>query len=106
MGTLTLVQERDGKKYKYPKDICRANVTCAFISHYKDEKGEKWNILDSFLYDKKHIDNLIKDKVHLFDGEITKIKLNMWYKESAEVLRYFTRMGYKVECYYKEVKRK
>lgn len=83
-------------------DICQANATCAFIYKHKDLHGEVEHILQGFFADKQHINNLIKKKTELFYGKILSIKLNMWYKESADVLKYFTRMGHKVECYYKE----
>jgi hypothetical protein len=83
-------------------DICQANATCAFIYKYKNEEGEVEHILQGFFADKQHINNLIKRKTELFYGKILSVKLNMWYKESADVLKYFTRMGHKVECYYNE----
>ena len=101
MGELTLKQGEN----KFKIHICAANAVCAFFYKHKDEKGGEWCDLQGFLADKKHVDNLIKNKVELFYGDITKVKLNMWYKDSAEILRYFTRMGVKVECYYKERKK-
>ena len=85
-------------------DICQANATCAFIYKHKDLHGEVEHILQGFFADKQHINNLIKKKTELFYGKILSIKLNMWYKESADILKYFTRMGHKVECYYNEPK--
>lgn len=86
----------------YAIDICQANATCAFISHHTDEHGDKWNTLQGFLSDKQHVKNLIKDKCELFYGKILSVKLNMWYKDSKDILTYFVRMGHKVECYYQE----
>lgn len=104
MGNVYLTQEHDGKKNKFVIDICQANATCAFIHKRTDENGEVWNDFVMFFNDRKHINNLIKNKVEVFYGKITKVQLNMWYKESADVLKYFVRMGHKVECYYKQPK--
>lgn len=97
MGELTLKQGEN----KFKIHICASNAVCAFIYKHKDEKGDEWYDLQGFLADKKHVDNLIKNKVELFYGEVTKVKLNLAYDNCKEILRYFTRMGVKVECYYK-----
>lgn len=100
MGKVYLTQAT----HKFVIDICQANAICAFISKDTDENGEVWNTFQGFFADKKHINNLIRDKVELFYGKVTKVSLNMWYKESADVLKYFVRMGHKVECYYEQPK--
>lgn len=83
-------------------DICQANATCAFIHAHKDLHGETEHTLQGFFADKQHINNLIKNKCELFYGKILSVKLNMWYKESKDILTYFVRMGHKVECYYQQ----
>lgn len=83
-------------------DICQANATCAFIYNYKNDEGEVEHILQGFFADKQHVNNLIKENTELFYGKILSVKLNMWYKENADVLKYFTRMGKEVTCYYQE----
>lgn len=100
MGNVVLAQ----KNNTFVIDICQANATCAFISHHTDENGDKWNTLQGFLADKQHVKNLIKNKCELFYGDIEKVTLNMWYKDSKDILQYFVRMGHKVECYYDEPK--
>lgn len=104
MGEVILNQTRDGKTNTFVIDICQANATCAFISHHTDEHGDRWNTLQGFLLDKQHVKNLIKDKCELFYGDIQKVTLNMWYKDSKDILQYFVQMGHKVECYYEEPK--
>ena len=102
MGEVVLNQTHDDKTNTFVIDICQANATCAFISHYTDDKGDRWNTLQGFFADKQHVKNLIKYKCELFSGDIVKVTLNMWYKESKDILTYFVRMGHKVECYYEE----
>lgn len=38
--------------------------------------------------------------------KVTKVKLNLFYKESKTLLKYMVRDGLKVECYYKEPNKK
>lgn len=104
MGEVILAQEHDGKTYKFTVDICAANALCAFISKCKNDNGEAENRLLNFFADKQHVKNLIKDKCELFYGKIEKVTLNMWYKDSKDILQYFVQMGNKVECYYEEPK--
>ena len=99
MGELTLKQGEN----KFKIHICAANAVCAFIYEYKDEKGETMCRLMNFLDSKQHITNLLKKKQELFEGKVTKVKLNLRYDNSKEILRYFTRMGVKVECFYSEM---
>lgn len=106
MGEVILAQEHDGKTYKFTVDICAANALCAFISKCKNDNGEAENRLLNFFADKVHVNDLIKRKVELFYGKVEKVRLNMWYENCESILKYFVRIGYKVECYYKESKNK
>lgn len=98
MGELTLKQGEN----KFKIHICAANAVCAFIYKHKDEKGDEWCDLCGFFADDVHVRRCIRSKSEMFNGKIVKVKLNMWYKNNKYVLEYFTRMGHKVECYYKE----
>jgi hypothetical protein len=102
MGEVILNQTSDGKTNTFVIDICQANATCAFIYTHKDLYGETEHTLLGFFADKQHINNLIKNKCEFPYGDIQKVTLNMWYKDSKDILQYFVRMGHKVECYYKE----
>ena len=49
--------------------------------------------------------NIIRNEGDIFCGEkVTSITLNMYYKESATLLKYFTQSGHRVTCYYEEPK--
>ena len=107
MGEVILKQTSrlDGTVRKYKINICAANAVCAFIYEYKDERGETMCHLMNFLDSPQHITNLLRKKQELFEGDVTKVKLNLAYDNCKQILRYFTRMGNKVECYYKEGKK-
>lgn len=108
-GYLTIKQNNQ----KYTIDIREANCLCAFIHVRKANKeelkkygpeGKYIHTLYSFFADGQHIKNILKDGKTLFGDEVTKITLNLFYKNSYTLLKYFTKAGYKVECYYKEQK--
>ena len=83
-----------------------ANALCAFIHHYKNEKGEKMVQLISFFADEQHIKNCEKsygDPLDIFMGEIVSVKLNLFYKESRTLLKHIVK-HHEVKCYYKEEK--
>lgn len=105
-GELTLTQEQDGQQRNYKINIYWCNGLAAFIHEYKKEDGTEMCQLLTFFDNKKHVENLIKDKVKLFIGKLSKISLNMWYEDNQHVLNYFLKMGYRVQCYYKEPKQK
>lgn len=68
----------------YTIKIHSANALCALIYHYKKD-GEKWSRLVTFFANEQHIKNFEKelsshDCLDLFNGKITSIKLNLYYK--------------------------
>ena len=86
-----------------------ANALCAFIHHYKNEKGEKMVQLISFFADEQHIKNCEKnfpshDCLDFFMGKIVSVKLNLYYKESNILLKHIVK-HHEVKCYYKEDKK-
>lgn len=93
MGWVTI--RNNGYVIKLDIHVC-LNAICAFLNKRGEERD-----LYGFFDDKKHISNMIRDG-YRFLGEVVNVKLNLWYPESKDVLRYFTRMGYQVKCYYKE----
>ena len=93
MGEIILKQGEN----KFKIDICAANAVCAFIYH--DERG---CTLMNFFADIEHINNLIKNKVELFYGDIVGVKLDKKYKEHKAISKYFNKMGCEVEYYNKE----
>lgn len=86
-----------------------ANALCAFIHHYKDEKGEKYVQLISFFADEQHIKNCEKnftshDPVDFINGKVESVKLNLYYPESKILLKHIVKY-HNVTCYYKEPKK-
>ena len=99
------VKSWDGSKVCTVK-IHPANALCAFIYHYKNDKGEKIAQLWNFLGDAQHIKNIMKDYKTLLGENVVSVKLNMYYKESQQLVKPMAQSGYKVICYYKEPKDK
>lgn len=85
-----------------------ANALCAFIYHYKDEKGDKYAQLWNFLADTQHIKNIMKNSSDhtLLGTSVVSVKLNVYYKEARTLIEPMCKSGYKVTCYYKEAKKK
>lgn len=78
----------------------------AFIHHYKNEKGEEMARLWSVLIDKNHVRNIMKNEGNLLGYNVDVVKLNVYYKEARDIIEPCAKSGYKVECYYKEPKKK
>lgn len=98
---------------KYEVQIRRGNCLAVFIHAYKD--GDKWmHQLYTFFADSQHMRNMMHDphmalhgtKNHLIPDEVVRIELNMAYEECETLLKYLTRDGYVVKCYYKKPKTK
>lgn len=108
MGSMTVVQTRDGKTHRYTVNIYACNAIAAFIQEWKDENGKEMYNVWSFWVDKQHVKNIVKNCGNVFCGEtVTNIRLNMYYKYAAkQVLDILLKNGYKVTCYYKEPKQR
>ena len=107
-GEIKVRQASDNRETKVA--IHWANALCAFVYHYKDDEGKKMVQLISFFADEQHIKNCMKnfpshDCLDFFMGKVVSVKLNLFYKESNILLKYFVRSGHKVTCYYKEDKK-
>ena len=70
----------------------------------ENPKGKYVHTLYSFFGDEQHLKNLLKNEGKVLFDEVVSIELNMFYKENYTLLKYFTKSGYKVKCYYKEEK--
>lgn len=108
MGTLTLVQNE--KKYKIQIRQCNALATFLYVYKQENPQDPKYpwvHQLVMFFTDEQHIKNCIKGAKSfkdLFWGELKDIKLNLAYKESNILLKYFVK-EFNVKCYYKEPKK-
>lgn len=112
-GYLTIKQ--DDARYKI--DIREANCLCAFIhvrkateeelKRFKNPDAKYIHSLYSFFCDEQHVQNILKNNNgKLFGDPIINISLNLYHKQSWKLLKIFTKLGYKVTCYYKEEKSK
>jgi|GEM_PF-3951308 len=105
MGSFTIIQ--GDRKHKV--DIYGGNAMAIFTHTYRNEKGELMEQLMMFIDDKRHLKNMMESKTigdnrqfGYFAGKVTNVRLNMWYKENYEVLKFFFWLGCKVSCYYKD----
>lgn len=95
----------DGKKWVMDYHPANCNLG-AFIYHYKDKEGKKMSQLWTFLIDKKHVRNIMKNCGNLLGDSVYKVKLNVYYKESRDIIEACAKSGYKVEVFYREPKKK
>lgn len=91
----------DGTKWKVQYHPANCDLG-AFIYHYKREDGQKMASLWSFLDDKQHVRNIMKNEGNLLGNNVDKVKLNVYYKEALAIVEACAKSGYKVECYYKK----
>lgn len=117
IGTIRIEQEIGGEKRKFNLQIRQGNCLAVIIHVRKATKeelaenpeGRYFHTLFAFYSDNDHLANIWKnDTKHdvLFGEKILKIRLNMYYKECSTLLKWYTKSGHKVECYYKEPKAK
>lgn len=115
IGNIVIEQEIGGDKYRYKLQIRQGN--CLAVVLYvrrstpeelkENPKGKWYHQLFTFFCDEKHCKNIMKDYGDIMCGEkVVSVKLNMYYKECWTLLKYFTKSGHKVTCYYKEEKKK
>ena len=98
----------DGTKWVVDYHPANCNLG-AFIYHYKNEKGEKCAQLWTFLNDKQHVKNIMRDEFcggKLLGDNIDKVKLNVYHKEARDIIEACAKSGYKVEVFYREPKKK
>lgn len=101
MGKLTIRQK--GKKYNV--NIYSGNALAIFICEYKQNNQDEYVLYD-FFADKKHCDNIIKNRKRLFSDEVVSIELNLYYGGAQTLLKILVKNGYRVKCYCKETKSK
>ena len=110
LGTVTVKQ--NGQKYNI--DIRQGNCLAVFVyirkateeELAKNPDGKYYHMLYSFFADEKHCKNMMKENGNVLGTDVVGIKLNMAYKESWTMLKYFVKSGYKVTCYEKAEKKK
>ena len=100
MGTITIKQGEN----KFKIQIRQGNCLAVFIHVSKQEDGQYLHTLYSFYADEQHLKNIIKKDGKPFWDEVVSVELNMYYKESAILLKHLVEF-YKVKCYYKGTKK-
>lgn len=115
IGKVTIEQEHSGEKYRYELQIRQGNCLAVFLYVRKatpeeleqNPEGKWYHQLHMFLCDEQHCKNIMKDYGDIMCGEkVVKCELNLYYKECWTLLKYFTKSGHTVKCYYKEPKKK
>jgi hypothetical protein len=94
--------------------IFSANALCAMVeitpipAEERENPAEKfYHNLFGFFADEQHIKNVMKadkEALPLLGGKVTRIELNLAYKESWTLLKYFVKSNYKCKVFYKEEK--
>lgn len=110
LGVVTVKQH--GEKFNI--DIRQGNCLAVFVyirkateeELAKNPNGKYYHMLYSFFADEQHCKNMMKEYGNVLGDDVVSIKLNMAYKESWKLLKYFMKSGYKVQCYNKEEKKK
>lgn len=100
IGTIR-IKHTTGKRYNI--EIRQGNCLAVFIYRYKDHGKEK-NALYNFFADEKHMKNIMASYDKVMPDEVVKCELNMYYKESWKLLKYFMLSKYEVTCYYEKPK--
>jgi hypothetical protein len=115
IGKMVIEQERGDETLRFPIQIRQGNCLAVFLfvrkstpEELEKHPGGKWyHQLYSFLCDEQHCKNIMKNHGDIMCGEkVVSCELNLYYKECWTLLKYFTKSGYKVKCYYKEPKKK
>lgn len=107
LGTITVRWQGNPCRIQIRRGNCLAVLLSVTKNPESTSKEDRYNYgLFMFYHDEQHIINMINNGKGLLDEEIVSMQLNMYYKESWTLLKYFTQEGNKVTCYYKEPKKK
>lgn len=90
LGSFTLVKSN----HEFEIEIRRGNCLAVMIYNTGD-----YYSLFNFYADEQHIKNILKHNFKLFHDEVKNVRLNMKYKESKTLLKYFLGEIDEVKCY-------
>lgn len=92
----------------YVGNIFGGNCLCVFTQFYKDkDTGKDMEMFHSFFADEKHLKNFYEhEKTISIYPNLKSVRLNMYFKESIILAKYYAMSGIKVAAYYKEPKKK
>lgn len=110
LGTITVMCERaDGVEEEVELQIRDGNCICVIIHSFttpaekrRDTSNDEWtHQLVTFFADVAHMKRRLKRYGDVLSGiEVKNINLNLYFEKSYTLLRYFTKSGHKVTCYY------
>ena len=106
MGTVIV---RQGDR-KFNIDIRKGNCLAVLVhvrklteEERKDNPGARYlHTLYSFFGDEEHLQNMLNNQGDIIFDEVVSVKLNIFHEEARTLLKYFTKAGHKVTCFYKE----
>jgi hypothetical protein len=104
MGKMIIEQPVADKMKRFTILICEANCLAAFISIGKDENGKEIHSLYYFFADPQHARRIAKHEGKLLPDKVISIELNLAFKDAMPLLKILVKNGYKVKCYYKQIK--
>lgn len=110
IGTVVIEQDVCDEKRRFTIQIRQGNCLAVLIhvrkstpeELAKNPEGKYLHTLYTFFADEQHCKNMLKNEGSVLFDKVVSIKLNMFYKESWKLLKYFTLSGYKVTCFYKK----
>lgn len=91
-----------GEKHSWKIEMRSGNCDSVHIWLHKDEKGETNADLFNFIANETHLRNMEKSRHDIFKN-CTNIRLNIYFKQNERLMRYATKFGHNVICYYKEI---
>jgi hypothetical protein len=95
LGKMVIKQDEN----EFEVEIRRGNCLAVFVFVEKDENEKVFHTLYAFIADVNHLRKWSKDNTK-FLGDVVNIELNTKYDETMKMVKYLTKSGYKVNCYY------
>lgn len=96
IGTMKVMQTRNGETHTFDISIWQGNCLAVFISETEDRY-----FLYDFFIDKKHCARKVKQYGSLFSDEVSDINLNLYYESARRLLNVLIKYGYDVNGYTK-----
>lgn len=94
--------DSEGKKHSYKIEMRSGNCDSVHVRLQKEIDGQTWIHLVNFIGDAQHLRNMEKYGYDIFEN-CTNIRLNVYFEQNVRLMRYATKFGHNVSCYYKEI---
>lgn len=76
---------------------------CDSVHVWRHKKEDGWYIdLFTFVANATHLQIMEKDGYDIFK-DCTNIRLNVYFEQNVRLMKYATKFGHKVTCYYKKL---